>query len=88
MARRTQEKRQDHGYAAWEKEPYYMENKPMMHKGNGYFANMPTEPKMHEYPKQAFAMPGEQLDDTIRGIDENDRSADKLVKDHFSDSMY
>lgn len=57
-------------------------------ENSGHFANMPPEVKMHEYPKQSYGLRDGTLDDTIRGIDENDRFNDRKVREHESDSMY
>lgn len=62
------------------------EDKP--YRGNGHFANMPPDVKMKLYPKSDYALHDGMLNDTIAGIDENNESNAKKVRDRFSDSMY
>ena len=50
-------------------------------------SNLPQEVKHDYYPKRDYA-DSHYLDDTIRGIDENNDDNVSTVEHHQSDSMY
>jgi hypothetical protein len=59
-----------------------MEDGGMLHEDRGAIANMPQNIIMRPYPKNTGYLP-EDLDDTIKGIDEQINMDDRKRKEHF-----
>lgn len=59
----------------------------MIHEDHTQIANFPQEVMMKPYPKETDYMP-EDLDDTIRGIDEQMGADNRKRKEHFRPHKY
>lgn len=59
-----------------------MEDGGMLHEDRSAIANMPQSIIMRAYPKNGGYLP-EDLDDTIKGIDEQINMDDRKRKEHF-----
>jgi hypothetical protein len=63
------------------------EDGDMLHEDKTKMANMPSEIIMKYYPKNNGYLP-EDLDDSIRGIDEQIRKDDSKRQEHFKPHKY